>query len=117
MGIGQGPGLSTYMLGEVGGAEHVTLTTQQMPAHSHEVNATETQSTTDPKGAVPANSQPPTPGTAPNVYGASPDGSTTMSSLMIGQIGGSQPVDIRQPYLVINYIIALDGHFPERKRD
>jgi microcystin-dependent protein len=85
-----------------------------MPAHSHTVAATEAQSTTDPKGAVPANTQPPTPAAAPKVYGANPDGKTTMNSAMIGQTGGSQPVNIQQPYLVINYIIALQGIFPSR---
>jgi microcystin-dependent protein len=115
MGLGQGPGLSNYVEGEVGGAESVTLTTQQMPAHSHTVNATEAQSTTDPKGAVPANTQPPTPGPAPKAYGASPDGKTTMNSAMIGLTGGNQPVSVQQPYLVINYIIALLGIFPSRQ--
>ena len=84
LGMGQGPGLSPYVEGQTGGAESFTLTTQQMPAHSHAVAATGSQSTTDPKGAVPANTQPPTPGAAPKVYGASPDGKTTMNSAMIG---------------------------------
>lgn len=114
LGFGQGTGLSPYTQGQMGGVETVTLNTQQMPAHSHTVAATEAQSTTDPKGAVPANTQPPTPGAAPKVYGASPDGKTTMNSAMIGQTGGNQPVSVQQPYLVINYIIALQGIFPSR---
>jgi len=114
MGFGQGPGLQDYVQGQTGGAETATLTTQQMPAHSHAVAATETQSTTDPKGAVPANTAPPTPGTAPKVYGANPDGKTTMNNAMIGQTGGNQPFGVQQPYLVINYIIALNGIYPSR---
>jgi microcystin-dependent protein len=114
MGMGQGNGLSNYFEGQVGGAESVTLTTQQLPAHTHSVNGAETQSTTDPKGAVPANTQPPTPGAAPKIYGAAPDGKTTMNGGMIGMTGSSLPINIQQPYLVINYIIALQGIFPSR---
>ena len=114
IGVGQGNGLSPYVQGQVGGAESVTLTTQQMPSHSHAVAATEAQSTTDPKGAVPANTQGSTPGAAPKVYGAAPDGKTAMNSAMIGATGGNQPFNIQQPYLVINYIIALQGIFPSR---
>ena len=113
MGFGQGPGLSNYAQGEQGGAEMVTLTIQQMPAHSHTVAATQTQSTTDPKGAVPAQTLGPTPGQAPKVYGAVPD-ATTMNNGMIGQTGGGVPVGVRQPFLVINYIIALQGIYPSR---
>src|SRR5271157_5336364 len=108
MGVGQGPGLQPYVEGQMGGAESVTLTTQQMPAHSHTVAATETHSTTDPKGAVPAQTQGATPGTAPKVYGTHLDG-TTMNSAMIAPTGGGHPVRVQQPYLVINYIIALQG--------
>ncbi len=113
IGFGQGPGLSNYPQGEQGGAEMVTLTIQQMPAHSHTVSATQTQSTTDPKGAVPAQTSGPTPGQAPKVYGAVPD-ATTMNNGMIGQTGGGVPVGVRQPFLVINYIIALQGIYPSR---
>jgi len=115
MGVGQGPGLSNYMQGQMGGKETVTLTTPQMPAHSHSVNATEIQTTTDPKGAVPAKPVAVSPGEkVPTIYGGTPDGNTTMNAAMIGQTGGSQPVSVEQPYLVINYIIALQGIFPSR---
>jgi microcystin-dependent protein len=113
LGVGQAPGLSPYTQGQAGGAEKQTLTAAQLPTHSHPVTATETPSTTSPKGAVPANTQGPTPGAAPKVYGATPDG-TTMNSAMIGNTGGNQPFSILQPYLVINYIIALQGIFPSR---
>lgn len=115
LGMGQGPGLSPYTEGQAGGAESVTLNTQQMPAHTHAVAATETQSTTDPKGAVLANTQPPTPGAAPKCYGASPDGKTSMNAAMIGMTGGNLPVSVQQPYLAVNYIIALNGIFPSRQ--
>lgn len=111
IGMGQGQGLSPYVEGQMGGAEQVTLTAQQMPAHSHSVQATETSSTSDPKGAVPAH---PLVSSAPaSPYGASPDG-TTMNSAMIASAGGNQPVSIVQPYLAVNYIIALQGIYPSR---
>ncbi len=115
LGVGQGPGLSPYTQGQIGGVENQTLTTQQMPAHSHAVNATETQSTTDPKGAVPAKPVAISPGEKiPTIYGATPDGNTTMNAAMIGNTGGNQAFSVIQTYLVINYIIALQGIFPSR---
>jgi microcystin-dependent protein len=112
VGFGQGPGLSSYAQGQTGGAENQTLTTQQMPAHSHAVQATETPSTSDPKGAVPAH--PLIAATPASPYGAHPDGNTTMNSGMIGPTGGGQPVNVVQPYLAVNYIIALQGIYPSR---
>jgi len=105
--FGQGPGLSPYQQGQAGGAESSTLTTAQMPSHTHSVGASQTPTTADPKGAVPAKTA------DPRVYSAAPDG-TTMNGAMIGATGGGQPVSILQPYLVINYIIALQGIFPSR---
>ena len=113
VGFGQGPGLSAYAQGQIGGAESQTLTTAQMPLHSHSVGASETASTSDPKGGVPAKVVGAQVGSAPHVYGAAPDG-TAMNSAMIGSSGSGQPFSILQPYLVINYIIALQGIFPSR---
>lgn len=111
--FGQAPGLSPYQQGETGGAESSTLTTAQMPSHSHPVGATETATTADPKGTVPAKNVGAQPGSSVHTYGATPDG-TTMNNAMIGPTGGGQPVSIVQPYLVINYIIAMQGIYPPR---
>jgi len=111
--FGQGPGLSPYQQGQVGGAESEKLTAAQMPSHSHSVGATETATTNDPKGSVPAKTVGVAVGAAPHVYGAKPDG-TAMNAAMIGQSGCGQPFSIVQPYLVINYIIALQGIYPSR---
>jgi len=113
LGFGQGPGLNMYTQGQTGGVESETLTGAQMPAHSHSVAASETSTTNDPKGAVPAKNSGPQPGSASHVYAAASDG-TAMNAAMIGQAGGSQPINVLQPYLVINYIIALQGIFPSR---
>src|SRR5271157_5709210 len=113
LGFGNGPGLSPYVEGQAGGTETTTLTTAQMPSHSHSVGATETATTTDPKGAVPAKIEGASVGATPKAYGAASDG-TAMNAAMVGPSGGGQPVSILQPYLVINYIIALQGIYPSR---
>ncbi|MFL6137941.1 MAG: phage tail protein [Frankiaceae bacterium] len=103
--FGQGPGLSNYTQGEVSGSENVTLIPQQMPQHNHTVNATSADASANkPGGAFPS---------AGGAYNTAPDG-TTMAAQMIGMAGGSQPHENRQPYLVLNYCIALEGIFPSR---
>ena len=96
-------------LAESGGAEAVTLTVQQIPAHSHPALATLTQATeTSPANAVVAESR---PGSVqffqdvPNV---------NMAGNMIAAVGGSQPHANFQPYLCINFIISLFGIFPSQ---
>jgi microcystin-dependent protein len=112
---GQGPGLSPYVLGEETGAEHVTLTINNLPSHNHNVAATSTTSGRgggSPTGnllAATANV-----GTAPvEIYaGGSPN--TTMSPQMISSVGGNLPVSVIQPVQCVNFIIALVGIFPSR---
>ena len=102
---GQGPGLSNVLLGEVGGSETRTLSVGQLPSHSHGAAVTQgAQGSTRPSGMVPS---------AGGAYAAAPDGST-FNPAFIQAAGGSQPFDIRQPYLGVNYIIALEGIFPSR---
>lgn len=107
MHFGAGPGLSPYAFGDRNGAEAVTLTTAQLPSHSHALHAATTEDdATDPTGRVLA---------VPNrgIYTSAP-ADATMSSTAIGTAGGGQPVDIRQPYLTLNICIALEGIFPSR---
>ncbi|MDQ6615277.1 MAG: tail fiber protein [Actinomycetota bacterium] len=105
--FGQGPGLQNYDLGEVSGSESVTLTSGQLPTHAHNVVAHGgPASATRPGGAVPAQTSGPS-------YAAAPDG-TNMNAGMIGNAGSSQPFDNRQPFLVVNFCIALQGIYPSR---
>ncbi len=110
---GQGAGLSSYSLGQTGGSEQVTLTTNQLPTHTHPANclstAGDSQQQRSPKGAVwAAESQGVT-----TVYDANaPD--TTMDPRAIGTAGSSQPHANVQPYTCVNFIIALQGVFPTR---
>ena len=106
VGVGQGPGLSNIDLGQVGGSETATLTSNQLPAHSHLASASGAAGTaTRPANNVPAAGQ--------AVYTGASDGSTLNPSF-IQSSGGSQPFGLRSPYLGINYIIALEGIFPSR---
>jgi microcystin-dependent protein len=107
---GQGPGLTNRTMGENAGSEHVTLNQNQMPAHQHLVKASEAADTANPANAVlGADSR----GTPPTIYNSSPD-STTMNPQMIAPAGGNQPHDNMQPYLCVNFIIALEGIYPSR---
>ena len=96
-------------LAESGGAEAVTLTVQQIPAHSHPALATLTQATeTSPANAVVAESR---PGSV-QFYQDVPN--VNMAGNMIAAVGGSQPHANFQPYLCINFIISLFGIFPSQ---
>ncbi len=125
VGAGQSPGTSDYQLGQMGGTENVTLTVNQMPAHTHAATTTvavkargvSTEGNADsPSGnAWAAKSR----GTlysnaAPNVDMAAGAIEVAGASTTIGLTGGSQPFSIVQPYLVLNPIIALQGIFPSR---
>jgi microcystin-dependent protein len=104
---GQGPGLSNHTLGEVSGTENTTLTVNQMPQHNHTAMANDgTATTSRPNGAALAHA-------ASNVYAAAPNGSA-MNAGVIAVAGGSQPFGNLQPFLVLNFCIALQGVFPSR---
>jgi microcystin-dependent protein len=128
---GQGPGLSSVVLGEAGGTENVTLTQNQMPQHTHAAtfNSTSTMGASTTKGTL----QTPGAGTVlaktqdsagtalPLIY--LPSGTATNVNLgglnVAGTVtnaiaGGSQPVGIRNPYLGITHAIAMEGIYPSR---
>jgi len=107
---GTGAGLSTYVLGEQGGVQNVTLLANQMPIHNHVVNAV-------PSGgnsATPANALPAIESTGTSLDYSNGPASTTMNAGMVGNAGGSQPFSVLQPYLTISFIIAMVGIFPSR---
>jgi len=103
--IGQGPGLSNVTWGERGGAETRTLTVLNLPSHGHAINAKEEGTTDNPSGAFIA-------GDGTNAFGSASD--TVMASTSVGNTGGNQPINIQNPYLGVNYCIALQGIFPSR---
>ena len=107
--MGQGAGLSPYVLGETLGVESVTLLVSQMPEHNHNVNANAAKANQpSPIGHYPATD-------AAGVtaeYSAATSG--IMNANMITQVGGSQPHENRQPTLVLTWCIAVQGIFPSR---
>lgn len=105
---GQGPGLDSFVIGQSGGEEDVTLTLPQLPAHRHTVAAaTSGKPRVSPQGNVPA----PDPGAAAAGFSdAAAD--NAMDAAMAGTQGGGQPHNNLSPYLVINHIIALEGVYP-----
>jgi microcystin-dependent protein len=110
VGPGQGPGLSPIVLGQVSGTETTTLIVNQMPAHTHALNAsTAVGDASVPTDALLANS-----GALDKEYKAATAADTPMHVTAIGAAGGSQPFSIRNPYLGMNYIICLYGIFPSR---
>ncbi|WP_022901286.1 phage tail protein [Humibacter albus] len=112
IGAGQGPGLTERELGEAGGSESVTLAQSQIPAHTHQVSALAAGGTaTSPAGATWA--QPHLGRVTEKVYAAS-TASGTMHSQALATTGGSQPHNNLPPYLVVSFIIALQGIFPSR---
>ncbi len=100
--IHQGNG---FILAETGGAEEITLTVNQIPAHSHPLlGSTQNATSQTPLNNVTAKS-------TSNIYKeTAPD--TNMNPAAIGPVGGSQPHTNFQPYLCINFIISLFGIFP-----
>ena len=107
---GQGPGLDWYNLGEMTGSETVTLLTSEMPAHNHAVNVnTRPGDLADPTDHVLARSG------GPNVYQTNASqNQTPMAGNTLAAVGGSQPHNNMQPYLSLNFIIALQGVYPPR---
>lgn len=99
-----------FILAETGGAEQVTLTVNQIPAHSHPMLAsTGAATTSDPKNNVLADA--PLATTFP--YGTDAP-LTPLSPNAVGPVGGSQPHNNFQPYLCVDFIISLFGIFPSQ---
>jgi microcystin-dependent protein len=104
--VGQGTG---YIMGQRGGAEQVSLTISQLPAHNHAAFCTDNAGVnTAPSGAIWA-----TDGSGATAeYDVGPN--STMHPAAIGTTGNGQPHGNLQPYLTINFVVALFGIFPSQ---
>ncbi|MEM1055578.1 MAG: tail fiber protein [Bacteroidota bacterium] len=107
---GRGPGLTSRRLGQRGGVEMVTLTEAQMAQHTHTMTAS----------GIPANQDDPSPtqylaraGSGNTAY-APPNNLVAMNPASLPNAGGSQAHNNLQPFLAINFIIALVGLYPSR---
>lgn len=100
-----------FILAETGGAEEITLTVQQIPAHAHTLAGTTTPATThQPANAIPALSPSNIYGDITTIRGNS--SGVALPSDMVGVTGGSQPHTNMMPYLCVDFIISLYGIFP-----
>lgn len=131
---GTGPGLSTIMPGQMGGIESETLTIAQLPAHNHAATLTASGASSIQVAGTGSGAST-TPSATNNVLGASVAGGAPSAAIWsdalndpvtlanpvslnagvtVGVSGMSQPVPVRNPYLGINFIIAVEGIFPPR---
>lgn len=119
VGQGQGAGLPIYDMGEVGGASNITLLTSNLPPHIHTGNNIHVQVKAS---TAPAGEQDPTgmyPGaTTTAVYSDTPSSSAYMGPTVVTGTsdiaGSSMPMSLMNPYLCMNYSIAIEGIFPSR---
>lgn len=121
LGAGQGPGLSSYVLGETAGLPNVTLALNQIPFHNHTIQAAvaavDTQKTGTPSsqtwlgGSGPGEAYYATPSPPPP---PPPPPAIAFSPLAISFMGGGLPHTNTQPVLALNFCIAVSGAFPSR---
>jgi microcystin-dependent protein len=106
MGQGNGVGLTSRVMGELGGSPSVTLLLSELPKHQHAANA----ASVNGNQATPINFA---TGESPNIYaGGAPNAG--MSASAIGLNGGNQPHNNMMPYQTLNWCIALQGVYPQR---
>ena len=106
---GQGPGLTSRQLGESAGVETVTLTQSQIPMHTHALAGDAAAAATSLSPGAHLLGKP----ASAKIYGPATS-MVPMSTAAIGPAGQNQAHDNRQPYLVLSFIIALQGIFPPR---
>ncbi|RYU91689.1 phage tail protein [Mucilaginibacter terrigena] len=103
-----------YSLGQIGGNQQVTITPQQMPAHSHIINTVTLGNLPQPNGnalaGLPVDL---TTGEGTNNWSNAATDSS-LSPATVAPTGGSQPVNITPPFLAMQYIIAWQGVYPSR---
>lgn len=103
---GAAPGTSSYVIGQSGGEEMVTLTINQIPGHTHgAVASTSYSNTVSPLGAYWA------PRGRTFLFSAA-NNLVPMAPTALASVGGSQPHDNMKPYLALNYVIWMFGIFP-----
>ena len=114
VGVGQGPGLSDYSLGQLAGGESVTLNINNLPGHVHtilpQIKTSSTNPTTDsPNANILATND-------NNICAASntTNGSMAAGTLTLANNGNNLPFSLRQPYLGLNFVICMQGIYPSR---
>ena len=111
MHMGNGPDGVTYPLAQAAGVETVTLTTQQIPVHTHQmVGSVDVATTNQPNNNVLGSI---TPAGTQRAFRSVPLDTMAISPTSVTPAGGSQPHDNLQPYTTISFIISLFGIFPQ----
>jgi microcystin-dependent protein len=100
----------SWDLGQIGGTETVTLLESEIPAHIHNIRAAEEPATLLPPGPDRVLSR----SSGANAYLNPPGALVSMAPQALSPTGGSQPHNNMQPYLTVNFNIALQGVFPQR---
>jgi microcystin-dependent protein len=113
-GVGTGPGLSTWDWGEENGEDSVALTINEIPAHNHLINAYNNPGTGNAPSATNFLAKDTRGGGITNYMAAAANANVQMSPVIIGLTGSNAPHENRQPFLALNYCIALQGVFPAR---
>jgi microcystin-dependent protein len=106
---GQGPGLSLHDLGETGGTDTVTLLQSEIPSHTHMLQAFDDVG----EDRIPSASEALARSTGGMLY-AAPGAPVSMQNQSLAPAGGGQPHNNMQPYLTLNFCIALQGIYPSR---
>ena len=121
MGTGNNPGGSTRLLGDEGGAKVNTLTSSNIPIHTHTAQGTVTPGAISASGTqnVPTNNYPSKPSDGSAVYGTAPSNvqmgqSTVTVTVDPAGTATPQPFNTVQPSVVMSFIICLQGVFPDR---
>jgi microcystin-dependent protein len=99
---------SGHTLGERGGEQAHTLSISELPTHTHTVNATTIPATTNTPGPTVLTAQ----STSANLYASAAQNLVPMSPQMVANVGGSQAHLNMEPFLTLNFCIALQGIFP-----
>jgi microcystin-dependent protein len=107
---GQGQGLSLRDLGEIGGAETVSLLVSEIPLHTHQLRA----STDDGDLKAPTPSRSLARSIGGSVYAPAASAQVPLAFQALPPAGGGLPHNNMQPYLTLNFCIALQGIFPQR---
>jgi microcystin-dependent protein len=113
IGFGQGPGLSSYFVGQVGGSTTVTLSGSHLATHTHTPTATSNPGDQrDPFSITPQTGHRWAGSGHPQYSGSGPN--VAMNSTLVGPAGGGAPHPNESPYLTVLFCIAVSGVFPAR---
>ena len=108
---------ANYRLGIQAGAETVALTTNNIPAHTHAMEVSNNSGTEGIPGnkiAIPTSPQSVSPSLTADLYSTDATNTTTLAPGMLDNAGGNGAHQNMQPFLVVNYCIALTGNWPQR---